>query len=82
MEAAHATAIELDEASFKKIESTMLYLEEARARADRAAAEMREIGAEVHLIEATEKVRDDVADLARHYRHRTYFAAPKAQTSF
>lgn len=82
MEAAHVTAIELDEASFKKIESTMLYLEEARARADRAAVEMREIGAEVHLIEATEKVRDDIAELARHYRHRTYFAAPKAQTSF
>ncbi len=82
MEAAHVTAIEVDEASFKRIESTMLYLEEARARADRAVAEMREIGAEVHLIEATEKVRDDVADLARHYRHRTYFAAPRAQTSF
>lgn len=82
MEAAHATAIELDEASFKKIESTMLYLEEARARAERAATEMREMGAEIHLIEATEKVRDDVAELARHYRHRTYFAAPKAQTSF
>lgn len=81
MEAAHAIA-ELDEASFKRIETTMLYLEEARARAEKASAEMREIGAEDHLIEATEKVRDDVAELARHYRHRTYFAAPKAQTSF
>jgi len=81
MEAAHAAAIELDEVSFKKIESTMLYLEEARVRAEQASAEMREIGAEPHLIEATEQVRDDVAELARHYRHRTYFAAPKAQTS-
>jgi hypothetical protein len=82
MEAAHAAAIELDEQSFKKIESTMLYLEEARARAERAAKEMHEIGAEPHLIEATEQVRDDLTDLARRYRHRTYFAAPRAQTSF
>ncbi len=82
MEAAQATTIKLDEESFRKIESTMLYLEEARARAERAAKEMREIGAEVHLIEATERLRDDLADQARRYRHRTYFAAPKAQTSF
>lgn len=81
MEAAHATAIALDEESFRKIESTMLYLEEARSRAERAAKEMRDLGSETHLIEATETLRDDLSTLARHYRHRTYFAAPKAQTS-
>jgi hypothetical protein len=82
MEAAHAAAVELDEESFRKIESTMLYLEEARARAERAAKEMQAIGAETHLIAATEGLRDDLGDLARRYRHRTYFAAPQAQTSF
>jgi hypothetical protein len=81
MEAAHATAVSLDEESFRKIESTMLYLEEARARAERASKEMRAMGSEPHPIEATETLRDDLATLARHYRHRTYFAAPRPQTS-
>lgn len=75
MEAARTAAMELDEESFRKIESTMLYLEEARSRAERAAEEMGKIGAEVHLVEATERLRDDLGELARHYRHRTYFAA-------
>lgn len=82
MEAARITPVELDEESFRKIESTMLYLEEARARAERAVGEMREIGAEQHLVEATEQVCGDLTELARRYRHRTYFAAAKAQTSF
>ena len=82
MEAARSIAAETDEESFRRIESTMLYVEEARARAERAAREMREIGAEPHLIEATQQASNDLADLARRYRHRTYFAAPKAQTSF
>ena len=55
MEAARVTPLELDEESFRKIESTMLYLEEARARAERAAEEMRRMGAEVHLVEATDR---------------------------
>lgn len=81
MEAARATAVELDEQTFRRVESTMLYLEEARSRAERAAKEMQGMGAEPHLVEATERLCDDLAEMARHYRHRTYFAAPKAQTS-
>jgi hypothetical protein len=82
MEAARITPVELDEESFRKIESTMLYLEEARARAERAVKEMRELGAESHLVDATEQVHDDLTELTRRYRHRTYFAAAKVQTSF
>lgn len=82
MEAARISeAVALDEESFRKIESTMLYLEEARARAERAAKEMRDLGAEPHLVEATEQVHGDLTELTRRYRHRTYFAAAKAQTS-
>jgi hypothetical protein len=82
MEGSFRSAAKLDEESFRRIESTMLYLEEARSRAERAAKEMSDIGAETHLIEATETLRNDLAELARRYRHRTYFAAPEAQTSF
>ncbi len=82
MEAARSISVETDEESFRRIESTMLYVEEARFRAERAVKEMRELEAEPHLIEATQQACDDLGELARRYRHRTYFAGPKAQTSF
>lgn len=72
----------LDETSFKQIESTMHYVEEARARAERAVKELRRIGAEPHLVEATEQTQEELSDLARRYRHGTYFAVPRNQTSF
>ncbi len=72
----------LDETSYKHIESTMHYVEEARARAERAVKELQEMGAEPHLVEATEQARDQLSDLARRYRHGTYFAVPRSQTSF
>ena len=72
----------LDQTSFKQIESTMHYVEEARARAERAAKELRQLGAEPHLIEATEQAQEELSDLARRYRQGTYFAVPRNQTSF
>jgi len=72
---------QLNEASFGEVDVVMLYLEEARRRAERACAELRRIGAEPHLIEATETVQEQVSELARKYRHGTFFAVPEAQTS-
>lgn len=72
----------LDETSFKRIESTMVYVEEARARAERAVKELGQMGAEQHLIEATERLEEELSDLGRRYRHGTYFAVPRNQTSF
>jgi hypothetical protein len=72
----------LDQTSYKHIESTMHYVEEARARAERAVKELREMGAESHLIEATEQAQEQLSDLARRYRHGTYFAVPRHQASF
>ena len=71
----------LDETSFKRIESTMMYVEQARARAERAVKELRQMGAEAHLIDATEKLEEELTDLGRRYRHGTYFAVPRNQTS-
>lgn len=82
VEAEMEAARVLDETSFRQIESTMHYLEEARARAERAVRELREMGAEPHLIEATEQTQEELSDLARRYRHGTYFAVPRSQTSF
>jgi len=72
----------LDETSFKHVESTMVYVEKARARAERAIKELRRMGAEQHLIEATETLQEELSDLARRYRHGTYFAVPRNQTNF
>jgi hypothetical protein len=72
----------LDENSFKRIESTMVFVEQARARAERAVKELRQLGAEQHLVEATAKLESELSDLGRRYRHSTYFAVPQNQTSF
>lgn len=72
---------QLDEASFGEVDVVMLYLEEARRRAECACTELRGMGAEAHLIEATEKVQEQVSEVARKYRHGTFFAVPEAQTS-
>ncbi|MGI8805925.1 MAG: hypothetical protein ACR2IN_09625 [Thermoleophilaceae bacterium] len=42
----------MDEEHFSEIDAAMLYIEEARARAERGAAALRKAGAEPHLIEA------------------------------
>ena len=46
---------ELDEKHFAEIDVAMLYIEEARKRAERAAATLRADGAEQHLIDALER---------------------------
>ena len=59
----------------------MLYIEEARARAERAAEALRREGAEPHLVEALERTRDELSDVARRLRQGTFFAVPKEQLS-
>lgn len=70
----------LDETSYRKIESTMHYIEQARERAERAVKELRAIGAEQHLVEATERTEEELSDIARRYRHGSYFAVRRNRT--
>lgn len=70
---------ELDEQAFEQIDVAMLYIEEARSRAESAAAAMRKLGAESHLIEAMERAQDELSDVARRLRQGTFFAVPKEQ---
>ena len=69
----------LDEQAFEQIDVAMLYIEEARARTERATAEMKKLGAEQHLIEAMERAQEEISDVARRLRQGTFFAVPKAQ---
>ena len=72
---------ELDEQHFEQIDVAMLYIEEARTRAERAAEALRRGGADDHLVEALEKAQDELSDVARRLRQGTLFAVPKEQLS-
>lgn len=72
---------ELDEQHFGEIDVAMLYIEEARSRAERAADALRRGGADEHLVEALEKAEAELSDVARRLRQGTLFAVPKEQLS-
>ena len=69
----------LDEQHFEQIDVAMLYIEEARARAERVAETLRKSSAEPHLVEAMEQAERDLSDVARRLRQGTFFAVPKEQ---
>ena len=69
----------LDEQYFEQIDHAMLYIEEARARAEKAAAMLRKLGADEHLVEAMENSERELSDVARRLRQGTLFAVPKEQ---
>jgi len=70
---------ELDEQHFAEIDVAMLYIEEARVRAERAAAALRTTGADDHLVEALDRTQAELSDVARRLRQGTLFAVPKEQ---
>jgi ABC-type cobalamin/Fe3+-siderophores transport system ATPase subunit len=72
----------VDETHFAEIDAAMLYIEEARARAERAAKTLRSEGADQHLVEALEGAQEQLSDVARALRQETLFAVPSGQTSF
>jgi hypothetical protein len=72
----------LDETHFAEIDATMLYIEDARARTERAVAALRRGGGDQHLIDALENTQNQLSDVARQLRQGTLFAVPSAQTSF
>lgn len=70
---------ELDEQHFAEIDVAMIYIEEARARTERAASTLRGSGADEHLVEALERTQAELSDVARRLRQGTLFAVPKEQ---
>jgi hypothetical protein len=71
----------VDEPHFAEIDVTMLYIEEARARSERAVATLRSAGAEAHLIEALERSQQELSLTGKRLRQGTFFAVPSAQTT-
>lgn len=70
---------ERDEKVYGEIDVVLLYVEDARRRAERAAAELRAAGADDFLVEALERIQNDLSDAQRRLTQGTFFAAPKAQ---
>jgi NACalpha-BTF3-like transcription factor len=70
---------ELDEKHFAEIDVAMIYIEEARARTERAASALRGNGADAHLVQALERTQVELSDIARRLRQGTLFAVPKEQ---
>ena len=71
--------LELDEQHFAEVDVAMLYVEEARSRAERAAASLRAGNADPHLIEALERTQEELSDVGRRLRQGTLFSIPKEQ---
>ena len=71
-----------DEKRYGEIDVVLLYVEDARRRAERAAADLRAGGAEDFLVEALEQAQEDLSQAAKRLTQGTFFAVPKAQLSF
>lgn len=69
----------MNEAHFKEVERTLLYISEARERAEMSAKEIARDGAEPHLVTALEDAAAELLSLHRTLMHRTYFAVPEKQ---
>jgi hypothetical protein len=71
----------MDEQHFAEIDVAMLYIEEARSRAERAVEALRKSGADDHLVKALVKAEDELGEIARRLRQGTLYAVPKEQLS-
>jgi hypothetical protein len=71
----------MNEEHFAEIEKVLLYVSEARERAERAAKTLGKDKAEPHLVAALEQAERDLMALHRRLMQGTYFAVPESQLS-
>jgi hypothetical protein len=69
----------VNETHFAEIEKTLLYISEARTRAQTAAERLRRGDASLHLVAALEDAERDLEGLGRRLMQETYFAVPEEQ---
>lgn len=69
----------MNEAHFGEIEKVLLYVSEARERAERARLALVKDGAEPHLIAALQDSEDCLRSEHRRLMQRTYYAVPQDQ---
>jgi hypothetical protein len=66
----------VSESPYAHIDTALLYISEARERAEEAAKAMRELGAEERLVAAVEEADRELLALHRRLMEETYFPAP------
>ena len=71
----------MSEAHLNEIHGVLLYLEDSRRSAERGAKQLRDMGAEPHLVEALEQTQAELSDLAKRLTQDTFFAVPEAQAT-
>jgi hypothetical protein len=69
----------VNETHFAEIEKVLLYVSEARERAERTIRSLVKQDAEPHLVEALEEAERELEAVGRTLMQRTYFAVPKEQ---
>ncbi len=69
----------MSESQFEHIDATLLYISEARERAENAARAMRRADAEPRLVAAVEAADRELLDLHRRLMETAYFGTPHAQ---
>lgn len=69
----------LDERQYGEVDVVLLYIEDARRRAEQAAAELRAAEAEDFLVEAMEQAQEQLSETAKRLTQGTFFAVPKQQ---
>ena len=70
---------QVNEAHFAEIEKTLLFISEARERAERAAKTLERGEAEAHLVSALEEAERELLAVHRRLMQATYFAVPREQ---
>lgn len=71
----------MDERHFSEIEKTLLFISEARKRAERAARDLGSAGADQHLIAALVETERELEKAGRRLMQKTYFAPDDEQLS-
>lgn len=71
----------MNEAHFREIEKTLLFISEARKRAEQTAASIEKDDAEPHLVAALREAERQLEELGRSLMQQTYFAVPNDQLS-
>ena len=69
----------LDEKNFGEVDVVLMYIEEARARTERARKALRANGAEDYLVDAMERTQAQLSETAKVLTQKTFFAVPHEQ---
>ncbi len=66
------------ETQSREVERVLLFVSDAQERARRAAEQLRQDGADPHIVQAMLDAQSELGDLHRRLMQGTYYAVPEA----